>query len=459
MKKSLSRRAFTLVEIFVTIAILVIVAVFVFSNLLGGRNQADLSSATNQIVASARQAQSQSMAGSGSVTWGIHFANVTNTAPFYALFTGSSYASGTVQGRYPLPPTVNYITSTLPVGLSEDITFSKITGVSSASTSIGLYLISNPSIHQYISISGLGQIGYPASILLSYLYVADNVNDNIQKFDSTGSYISQFGSFGTGNGQFDHLRGIAIDSSGNIYAVDGHNNRIEKFNSTGAYQFQIGICGAGSCTATSTAGGFNSPQFIATDSNGNVYVVDAGNDRVEKFDSTGHYISQFGSSGTGNGQFKNPIGIAIDPSGNIYVSDLNNENVQKFDSTGHYISQLTSIVYPHGAPLEAVSVDPIGNLYVSVANFGPSSTYAIEKFDSTGNYISQFAPYGSGNGQIGTFAASLAFDFAGNIYAADLVDYRVEKFDSTGHYISQFGSSGTGNGQFSHVLGIAVGNN
>ena len=60
-------------------------------------------------------------------------------------------------------------------------------------------------------------------------------NDNIQKFDSNGTFITKWGSEGTGDGQFDSPHGIALDSSGNVYVVDYYNNRIQKFDSNGTF--------------------------------------------------------------------------------------------------------------------------------------------------------------------------------------------------------------------------------
>ena len=76
-------------------------------------------------------------------------------------------------------------------------------------------------------------------------------------------------------------------------------------------------------------GQFRGSVDIAVDSSGNVYVVDTGNDRVQKFDSNGTFIRTLGSNGTGNGQFSSPESIAVDSSGNVYVVDTFNYRVQK----------------------------------------------------------------------------------------------------------------------------------
>jgi DNA-binding beta-propeller fold protein YncE len=61
-----------------------------------------------------------------------------------------------------------------------------------------------------------------------------------------------------------------------------------------------------------------------------VYVADSGNNRIQKFDSDGNFMTKWGSSGSGDGEFSGPDGIAVDTSGNVYVSDFRNDRVQVF---------------------------------------------------------------------------------------------------------------------------------
>jgi tripartite motif-containing protein 71 len=84
-------------------------------------------------------------------------------------------------------------------------------------------------------------------------------------------------------------------------------------------------------------GQFSNPGGIATDHSGDVYVVDGGNNRIQKFDSNGKFITKWGTNGTVDGQFSKPLGIATDNSGNVYVADNLNDRVQKFNSTGGFI--------------------------------------------------------------------------------------------------------------------------
>ncbi len=66
---------------------------------------------------------------------------------------------------------------------------------------------------------------------------------------------------------------------------------------------------------------FNDLSAVAVDGQGNVYVADSNNYRIQKFDSSGGYLGQWGSCGNGNGQFKGPVGVAVDGLGNVYVVD------------------------------------------------------------------------------------------------------------------------------------------
>jgi streptogramin lyase len=92
-------------------------------------------------------------------------------------------------------------------------------------------------------------------------------------------------------------------------------------------------------TSPGTANGqFNGVEGIGVDALGHIYVVDRGNDRVEKFDSNGTFITAWGSPGTANGQFNSPEGITVDKLGHIYVVDRGNDRVEKFDSNGTFIT-------------------------------------------------------------------------------------------------------------------------
>ena len=171
------------------------------------------------------------------------------------------------------------------------------------------------------------------------IYVTDPGNARVQVFESDGSFVLQFGSSGSGGGQFtppSAPNGIAVNSAlERIYVSDPPGHRIQVFELDGTFDFEWGTSGTGD-------GQFNRPSQIALDRDGNVYVADALNDRVQVFNSSGAFIRKFGNNGTGDGQFQTVSGVALDAAGQIYVSDSLNDRVQVFSNTGGFLFKFGS---------------------------------------------------------------------------------------------------------------------
>jgi len=295
---------------------------------------------------------------------------------------------------------------------------------------------------------GNGQFDKPQGIAVDgsgNIFVADNQNHRIQKFNSAGVYQSQFGSNGTGNGEFLGTYGVAVDSSGNIFVADQFNHRVQKFDSAGMYQSQFGSNGTGN-------GQFKFPYGVAIDSSGNIFVADSSNHRIQKFDSSGVYQSQFGSNGTGNGQFNSPYGVAVDRSGNIFVADAGNQRIQRFNNAGIYQSQFGSLGSDFGQFINpcGVAVDSSGNIFVA-----DTGNNRIQKFNSAGVYQRRFGSRGTSNGQF-YGPNGVAIDSSGNIFVADTGNNRIQKLDIAGNYQIQFGSYVVGNGQFNSPSGMVI---
>jgi DNA-binding beta-propeller fold protein YncE len=197
----------------------------------------------------------------------------------------------------------------------------------------------------------------------------------------------------------------------------------------------------------SADGQFRSPSGLAIDpATHNIVVADQTNDRVQIFDSAGVFQSAFGSFGSGNGQFSAPAGVAIDQTTHdIVVTELNGVRVQIFGSNGNYLSQFSHVTIPDG-----VAIDPITHNIVVVDNT------RVVIFDSTGVLLSAFGTPGKGNGQFNT-PIGVAIDPAThNIVVADLMNNNVQIFSSTGVYLSQFGAPGAGNGQLNGPNFVAI---
>ncbi len=167
-------------------------------------------------------------------------------------------------------------------------------------------------------------------------------------------------------------------------------------------------------------GEFHEPSGITIDSSGNILVADTKNHRIQKFDSSGNYLTQFGSSGTGNGEFNQPSGITIDSSGNILVADTKNHRIQKFtnDNTAPTaaITYSTPGPYKSGSTItitatfsEAVTDSPVPQIAISGANTLSASD--MTKVSSTVYTYSYTIGSGDGNS---TVVMSAAVDAAGN---------------------------------------------
>ena len=305
--------------------------------------------------------------------------------------------------------------------------------------------------------SANGDFDTPGSVAVDSsgnVYVADTGNHRVQKFDSSGTYLTKSGKtdtpfYGSANGEFNSPSGIALDTSGNIYVADTGNNRIQKLSSIGAYLEKSGSSGPGN-------GQFSSPSGVAVDSSGNIYVTDGGsNDRIQKFNSSLTYVTQWGTDGTGNGQFKDPGGVAVDSSGNVFVADTVNHRVQKFILRTAFDSNWGSFGTSNGqfkSP-SGVAVGPSGYIYVA-----DTGNHKIQKFSSGGTHQNTWGSQGTGNVQFES-PRGVEVDSSGNIYVADSGNHRIQKLDSSGGHLNTWGSEGTGVGYFDNPSDVAVDSN
>ncbi len=157
---------------------------------------------------------------------------------------------------------------------------------------------------------------------LGNLYVSSYTNQQISKYDSSGSFIGTIGSFGTGSGQFRGPMGMTVDSRDYLYVADHDNNRVLIYNDSGVFLASFGTSG-------SSNGRFFGPTDIAISTSNIVYVFDLGNRRIQIFDLNGTYLAQWGVSGSGNGQFGTTYGIAVYLN-TVYVAEKINNRVQYF---------------------------------------------------------------------------------------------------------------------------------
>jgi len=228
-------------------------------------------------------------------------------------------------------------------------------------------------------------LGRPFSLAMDAggnLYIADSAGERIRKIDFNGTITTIAGNGHAGfsgdgglavNASLQTPVGVAVDQAGNVYIADGDNNRIRKVSSSGiistfAGNGSGGFSGDGGLAVDAT---INIPYDVAVDGAGNVYIADAGNNRIRRVSTSNIITTVAGTDTNGFGGDGGPAtqailnfpwGLAIDPGGNVYVGDRVNERVRKI---------ALGSVMPSLAPVLNTST-PV----VNGASFSPSAPVA-----------------------------------------------------------------------------------
>ena len=261
-------------------------------------------------------------------------------------------------------------------------------------------------------------------------------------------YSRSLGSYGSENGQFKNPADVATDSEGNLWVVDKNNTRVEEFSESGKYLSKFGTSGGGE-------GQFVSPSSAAFDSKGNIWVTDWFHP-VQGFNKEGKYIGKFSSIGTGEGQVKDPSGLAIDAKDNFWVADKSNNRILEFNSEGKFVKVVASSGSGAGQVLAPVGIDvgPGGNVWVA-----DKGNNQVDEYSESGAFVKSFGSEGTGPGQF-KGPAGISVDARGVVWVIDEGNSRVETFSEAGNFLTQFGAKGSGEGQFtfSGLMGLAADN-
>jgi len=236
---------------------------------------------------------------------------------------------------------------------------------------------------------------------------------------------------GTGTGaEFNYPSGVAIDSSGNVYIADFSNNSIREMTPAGVVTTPYGsLSGAsGSTNSTGNNALFNTPNAVAVDGSGNLYVADTGNNLIRKVVPSTGEVSTLGASA----QFNGPEGIAVDGSGNVYVADTLNDTIREITPSG----TVTILAGQTGVPGSTdgagatqalfntptgLTVDGSGNVYV--ADFANNVVRQITPAGVVSTIAGQAGVAGYADGLSGqalfNAPTGVALDGFGNLYITD----------------------------------------
>jgi sugar lactone lactonase YvrE len=293
-----------------------------------------------------------------------------------------------------------------------------------------------------------GQFKNPSSIAIDEtqaIYVSEQSNNRIQKFDSTGVFLGMWGSGGAGPGQLSGPRGIDIGSDGMVYVSDYDNSRVSVFTPGGSFLRNItyGISPynlvtpigidcepSGNLWVTGAHGlhHFSSTgealQFISTEpgatataiavEDSTLYVSVCDGDRIDKYSLTPDPSTQlpFTQLPFPARNLDCPEGSTLDADGNLWVCDTNHFRIMKYDSSGAWLGWLQLSTNPQAVPSD-IAFDKNGDLYIVDSEQNAVSKYALVATPPTDVVLSSFQALSQAGGILLAWTTSSETDFAG----------------------------------------------
>jgi len=270
----------------------------------------------------------------------------------------------------------------------------------------------------------------------SQVIIKHDKEDILEPKDIKVSFIRQIAKFGTGKGQLSSPKGLC-SGNGMVLIADNQNKRVQAFDYLGEWLFLIQVSD------------MQSPNDVAIDKNGNIYVTDSDAE-IRMFDNNGKFLKSFGGKGEGPGQLKSANGIAIYDD-KIYVVDTENYRIQVFNTSGNLLTVFGKYGTKPGEFKSPYSI-AVDKTRIYVLDYGFPRVQVIDK-----NGISRlvFGKKGIGKGEF-TIPKGISVDKYGRIYVSDTLNHRIQVFDKTGNWIYTFGAKGNSQSQFLAPEGVSI---
>ena len=172
------------------------------------------------------------------------------------------------------------------------------------------------------------------------MFVADQFSYAVRRFSPTGKLEAEWGSYGSGPGEFGAIAGLAVGPNGDVYVVDSTHDRVERFTPDGRLLGSFGSPGSG-LGQLSLRPGYTAdepPGGAITVAGRYVYVADSSNSRIERFDLDGSHPVVLVGGGNGPGRVNDPRGMAV-AGGELYVADDGNRRIDVFGLDGRFLRE------------------------------------------------------------------------------------------------------------------------
>lgn len=352
----------------------------------------------------------------------------------------------------------------------------------------------NKTIKVYTSngvyLRALPKSGKPVAMSVAEdgIYVADESNFSIQKYNFDASLAYSFGSKGEGKAQFSSLSGVAVDKAQQVYVGDSKKALVNAFvveagkaleplpravgrasvkwlENIPAEAEQLAWDGKETFYAVSkdkkslqvirkgaVTGSIKPADMqlsaVTVDKTGAIWVLDSQGRRGAKLDEAGKVLISFGSGGSGAGQFRDPTAIAVSASGMVFVADRSNRNVQIFRGDGVFLNALNGENAGKLSAPVSMAFDQRNNLYIL-----DESRKTVLAYSSGGQSLGEFGKNKEGASLLSSPVALVAAN--DEVLVVD--NNQVKVFSPKGQLLRSFGSKGSGIGGLNEPVAIAYG--
>ncbi|HEY4211116.1 MAG TPA: peptidyl-alpha-hydroxyglycine alpha-amidating lyase family protein [Steroidobacteraceae bacterium] len=313
-------------------------------------------------------------------------------------------------------PTLNYDSAPDLLTMPDDLYLGEVAGV--ATNSKGHLLVYTRTGSEFMTVGAARNFVHGGSRLF--------------EFDEHGKYLREIGAEIYG---FLSAHAVRVDSQDNVWVVDEGSNMVIEFAPDGRELMTLGrkpeavgvparraAKGPGLGIAGDT---FDGPTDVGWDSRGNIFVADgSGNARIVKLDPHGSFIKAWGGRGSAPGQFNDIHTLALDAQGNVYVGDRGNSRIQVFDNDGRFKTQIQGIGVPTAI---CITPGPHPYLYSSNSNSPVDMDHGeIYKLELDGRILGKFGTAGKRLKQFGS-VHEIDCREPNTLFVAELGNWRVQK--------------------------------